>query len=567
MKDKIKISIVVILIVFILIMCLMAVIKSKSDIGKTDMVYENINISFEDENIVIEEEFHLKKKGYISMPKIPIQTTNFSNDNLQLYLDNVKGFLTFRNLKGYLYITNINDIIGDGLHTITARYILNSSEVVKAYKNIDAINIKFTGFTQINQIKVALPNNTENFTISDKKLSYDKSSKNEYIINASEMRKDISILVDKGLIDNAEIVNEDYNIANEEQKNEDIEKAANCINLVFIVITVLNIIIVVLITANKKREKNYHRETDDIIDPVLAESIIDRKISAKNLIMAVIVEQISKNNILLEDDRLTLKCFDKKSKIKEQIIEMFFTEEGKTINIKDFAKVFKDSSSIDYIIDVFKTIKNKIIKIFYDNDIYDKKKKKQLKVIRITSIISIVVELLYIIYLLWGYAFIIKGLIAILIAAFILYLIFKRSKIIYSLPVLSIPIVFFIVMIIGLFLVGITPYKAYSIQLVEIIKLVLITGINVLVIFLSKKHVFTKKGLIEYDKIKGLYDYLIDYSLMKERDINSVIIWDKYLVYATAFGIPNKVTNRFSEELMKMGDVLNKINIILSERF
>ena len=44
-----------------------------------------------------------------------------------------------------------------------------------------------------------------------------------------------------------------------------------------------------------------------------------------------------------------------------------------------------------------------------------------------------------------------------------------------------------------------------------------------------------------------LKKYINDYSLIKNRDLESVIIWDEYLAYATAFGIPNKVTDSIYE--------------------
>ena len=50
---------------------------------------------------------------------------------------------------------------------------------------------------------------------------------------------------------------------------------------------------------------------------------------------------------------------------------------------------------------------------------------------------------------------------------------------------------------------------------------------------------------------------------MKERDVDAAIIWDEYLIYATAFGIPNKVTNKFSESLMNTAEMIDKINKIM----
>ena len=44
---------------------------------------------------------------------------------------------------------------------------------------------------------------------------------------------------------------------------------------------------------------------------------------------------------------------------------------------------------------------------------------------------------------------------------------------------------------------------------------------------------------------------------MKERDLDSIIIWDKYLAYSVAFGIPNKIINKLYEELYNLNIIIN----------
>ena len=61
-------------------------------------------------------------------------------------------------------------------------------------------------------------------------------------------------------------------------------------------------------------------------------------------------------------------------------------------------------------------------------------------------------------------------------------------------------------------------------------------------IYVSKKATpFTQKGLEENLKWKGLKKYMEDYSLLKEREVPEIVLWEKYLVYATSFGIAKKV--------------------------
>ena len=59
---------------------------------------------------------------------------------------------------------------------------------------------------------------------------------------------------------------------------------------------------------------------------------------------------------------------------------------------------------------------------------------------------------------------------------------------------------------------------------------------------IAKKYILlTPFGEDEYAKWKGLYDFLNSETLMKERTIIELPLWEQYLVYATAFGISEKV--------------------------
>lgn len=57
----------------------------------------------------------------------------------------------------------------------------------------------------------------------------------------------------------------------------------------------------------------------------------------------------------------------------------------------------------------------------------------------------------------------------------------------------------------------------------------------------SKKRNLTQKGTNEQEKWKALKKYMEEYSLLKEREVPELVLWEKYLVYATAFGIADKV--------------------------
>ena len=65
--------------------------------------------------------------------------------------------------------------------------------------------------------------------------------------------------------------------------------------------------------------------------------------------------------------------------------------------------------------------------------------------------------------------------------------------------------------------------------------------------------VIKSEYLEEYNKMQGLYKYLDEYSLLKERYPIEIELWDKYMVFACLFGIAKKVAKEFKEELLSKG--------------
>lgn len=60
-------------------------------------------------------------------------------------------------------------------------------------------------------------------------------------------------------------------------------------------------------------------------------------------------------------------------------------------------------------------------------------------------------------------------------------------------------------------------------------------------IMTNKTRQLTDKGLEEKAKWVGLKRYMEDFSLLNEKEVPDLKLWEKYLVFATAFGIANKV--------------------------
>lgn len=57
----------------------------------------------------------------------------------------------------------------------------------------------------------------------------------------------------------------------------------------------------------------------------------------------------------------------------------------------------------------------------------------------------------------------------------------------------------------------------------------------------SKINVFTQKGMDEIEKWKGLKKYMEEFSMLDKKELPEIVLWEKFLVYATVFGIAQKV--------------------------
>lgn len=64
----------------------------------------------------------------------------------------------------------------------------------------------------------------------------------------------------------------------------------------------------------------------------------------------------------------------------------------------------------------------------------------------------------------------------------------------------------------------------------------------------------TNLGLEKRKELFGLRNFLNDFSRLNEKDIPEVYLWEEYLIYATVFGIGDKVLNS-----MKLKDINNSI--------
>ena len=70
---------------------------------------------------------------------------------------------------------------------------------------------------------------------------------------------------------------------------------------------------------------------------------------------------------------------------------------------------------------------------------------------------------------------------------------------------------------------------------------------------------YTDKGKLESDKWNGLRNFFIDFSKMNDKEIPDIALWEKYLVYATAFGVGKSVMEAMRLKVQENPDLASEI--------
>ena len=119
---------------------------------------------------------------------------------------------------------------------------------------------------------------------------------------------------------------------------------------------------------------------------------------------------------------------------------------------------------------------------------------------------------------------------------------------------------------------GITSeYKIVGILILAMCAISIInTIINIIIIFRLDQ--LTQKGIDEAEMWKGLKHYMEDFSILDKREVPEITLWEKYLVYATAFGIADKVLKQLKTvypnlESMTSDNTYTCMNLMINTNF
>ena len=298
---------------------------------------------------------------------------------------------------------------------------------------------------------------------------------------------------------------------------------------------------------------------NSLMEPYLIESIVDEKINSINLITTCIIKLVSKGNIEnLDNNRLTLLNTSNINNVEKEIIKLLFldgTENislkecvGTTIKISDINNRIKNNREFS---EAFYA-KMKQIKVIIKEELVEKKIINPfwiplLRIIRPIAIYFAFMLLLFISVL---------SHVGILIGSFGLFFIgailvlsgYKISNHYFALSIIETATV-----------VGFLLFTYFAFARIDYLFILfgIVAIILVLIINEANIYVFTKKGREEYKKVRIFKKFIKNYSLIKNRDIDGVIVYDDYLVYASALGIMSTVTEKISQNLVNYNTILH----------
>lgn len=573
-------NIVIILIAFIVIGIIPYVSMLRTSNKARNLSRDTTIVVNNDGQINISEEITFKpnmsKKYFMLIPTILYANegevwahtknlTVYLNDNLlvnnrEYYLKNENRDIIIREI----------DAIRNTVYQFRINYEYNVTDVVEEYTNLSLLKLSTGKNVSKSNIKIILPQDTNKFELKPY-AKIENLGNNTYNIKGKMKAPYSELLIDKGIIKDAKNINKEYETSYIKRTITN-ENPVILNTIIILLMCTIGILTVTLILTRKpKKERNYVRNLEEVIEPILAESIIDRKIGAKELIMSCIVDLIYRGNLKnIENDKVQLLNYNNISEYEMEILGLFFKEKNQIVTFDEIKEIFlEDNRKTKEFFEKFKVIKKKIEEKLFNDNIYSKLGEYILKILRISSITLILTSIYILFAIIIEEELLVSKLIKcisinIVIAIFVSYI---KLNFITRNYVLKLVIILTTISCLSPILFVIFESKKDATIYEHISSVLLITIIFILnIINLGKTslHVFTQKGKIEFIEAQGLKNYIEDYSLMKERNIESTIIWDDYLAYAVAFGIPNKITTKFNENLMKTNVTIQKIESMLN---
>lgn len=556
--------------------------NNKQNIKRIGIDSRTININISDNKIMCEDVMNF------NVPLAKDVWYNFFKENeylknAKLYIKNTDNSYSlisdFDISKGYIHL---NEIMSKDLNdyndsnkkiNIKLTYELDFNCITR-YTNTDVFPfyIDVDSISYLNNLTINLKSNKDitNFNIESIKNAEISKTTDGYIVYMNDLNNSINMYMLFNIdIQLNKIRNSDYiapDVLNEIKEYEYIDERIYI--LILVIIISLLLLIISLILNRHKKLTNYRRDTSNLVSPILAEAIIDGKIGLKELFMTTIIELSIRGNInIINNDTLELVSCDNLETYEQSIVNLLF--KNKVIKFSDINNTFTNSNkSTNKFTKKISLIKEHLLEKIYSVNIFSKWLTIFNKAIGLCAILicinlpQIFIETtssekeLFILLSIIITLYYLKGIMG---KRTIKEEIIANNKKLKGTDITAIlAIVFLLILIIS------TSINVAKYHIIFFVVTLLTICLNIYIAYRSQYTILTKKGKEEQLKLLELKKYINDYSLIKNRDLESAIIWDRYLAYATAFGIPNKITSSIYEKWYNINIDLQVVKIIFS---
>ena len=454
---------------------------------------------------------------------------------------------------------------------IKVKYELNSKDI-KKYTDLAQINIlicpDWTKYVEDINIEVNFEKNNEILTANIpkvfKKLEVKKLSDTQFKIYIDKTsKKELNMLFNTSSIQIGDI----QNITFDEMKKEILSNYVEDKQLNIYLITSIFMTIIIygmyFVVKNKKIISNRIKNNwEDLVSPVLAETIIDGKMGIKEFLMTIIADLITRGNItVVNDEIIELNNKENLNTYELKTIDLIF-EQKQRMNFSDLKEIFKtDNEKTTKIKEKIKEIKLSILSELEEKKLLDKNKKIIMYIAKVISFINIFIVFLTFV----GITGETDSTMLLSIILIVIYIIStaKQDNNILAKKVFNKKMQIFMVLQIAIVILLLSE-NIFKMPIQYMISFFIILVLNIVFNRIIPTYYLSLQGEKERFKIQEFKNYLEKYSVIEERKLEEVIIWDKYLVYAIALGITNKIPKKIYETYMNININLQRIENIIN---
>ena len=567
---------ILIILVNIIVICVILLFMSVSNknihefpIGNT-IENGNIQVDIGKEAIKIEETFSIKMKS--KSKKINTREIykffDKSGDVTELEIEGKNIIGLFNNYEEFEMYNDSSNTINKN---IKVKYELNSKDI-KKYTDLAQINIlicpDWTKYVEDINIEVNFEKNNEILTANIpkvfKKLEVKKLSDTQFKIYIDKTsKKELNMLFNTSSIQIGDI----QNITFDEMKKEILSNYVEDKQLNIYLITSIFMTIIIygmyFVVKNKKIISNRIKNNwEDLVSPVLAETIIDGKMGIKEFLMTIIADLITRGNItVVNDEIIELNNKENLNTYELKTIDLIF-EQKQRMNFSDLKEIFKtDNEKTTKIKEKIKEIKLSILSELEEKKLLDKNKKIIMYIAKVISFINIFIVFLTFV----GITGETDSTMLLSIILIVIYIIStaKQDNNILAKKVFNKKMQIFMVLQIAIEILLLSE-NIFKMPIQYMISFFIILVLNIVFNRIIPTYYLSLQGEKERFKIQEFKNYLEKYSVIEERKLEEVIIWDKYLVYAIALGITNKIPKKIYETYMNININLQRIENIIN---